>query len=99
MRLGTTFPDASEGWYVPRDLVDGPDAKAPDLKSVTDLKRHKALFSDPDEPAKGRFYNCVAGWVCEGVNSKKLIAYGLDAISPTPAAGRVKPSSRSSRRR
>ncbi|MFN3673017.1 MAG: ABC transporter substrate-binding protein [Bosea sp. (in: a-proteobacteria)] len=76
--LGTTFPDASEGWYVPRYLVEGPDAKAPDLKSVTDLKRHKALFSDPEEPAKGRFYNCVAGWVCEGVNSKKLIAYGLD---------------------
>lgn len=76
--LGTTFPDANEGWYVPRYLVEGPDAKAPDLKSVSDLKRYKALFIDPEEPAKGRFYNCVAGWVCEGVNTKKLAAYGLD---------------------
>lgn len=77
--LGTTFPDASEGWFVPRYLVSGPDAKAPDLKSVADLKRYKALFADPDEPGKGRFYNCVAGWVCEGINTKKLAAYGLSA--------------------
>lgn len=75
--LGITFPDASEGWFVPRSLVEGAGAKAPDLKSVTDLVRHKALFADPEEPSKGRFYNCVAGWVCEGVNTKKLAAYGL----------------------
>lgn len=75
--LGTTFPDANEGWFVPRYLVEGPEAKAPDLKSVQDLKRHKALFADPEEPGKGRFYNCVAGWVCEGINTKKLAVYGL----------------------
>ncbi|WP_332683125.1 ABC transporter substrate-binding protein [Bosea sp. (in: a-proteobacteria)] len=75
--LGTTFPDANEGWYVPRYLVEGADAKARDLKSVTDLKRHKDLFVDREEPGKGRFYNCVAGWVCEGINTKKLSAYGL----------------------
>ncbi|HEV7258828.1 MAG TPA: ABC transporter substrate-binding protein [Bosea sp. (in: a-proteobacteria)] len=77
--LGTTFPDANEGWFVPRYLVAGPEAKAPDLKAVSDLGRYKALFADPEEPAKGRFYNCVAGWVCEGVNTKKLAAYGLAA--------------------
>ena len=76
--LGTTFPDATEGWYVPRYLVEGPDARAPDLKAVTDLKRYKALFTDPEEPSKGRFYNCVAGWVCEGINTRKLAAYGLE---------------------
>lgn len=75
--LGTTFPDANEGWFVPRYLVSGPEAKAPGLKSVQDLKRYKALFADPDEPGKGRFYNCVAGWVCEGINTKKLAVYGL----------------------
>ncbi|SEG79840.1 ABC transporter substrate-binding protein [Bosea lathyri] len=75
--LGTTFPDANEGWYVPRYLVEGADAKAADLKSVTDLKRYKALFTDQEEPNKGRFYNCVAGWVCEGINTKKLGVYGL----------------------
>ncbi|PTM42698.1 ABC transporter substrate-binding protein [Bosea sp. 124] len=79
MPLGTTFPDASEGWFVPRYLVSGADAKAPELKSVEDLKRYKALFADPEEPGKGRFYNCVAGWVCEGINTKKLAVYGLAA--------------------
>ena len=47
--LGTTFPDASEGWFVPRYLVSGADAKAPELKTVQDLKRCKALFTDPEE--------------------------------------------------
>lgn len=75
--LGTTFPDANEGWFVPRYLVAGPDAKAPELKSVEDLKHYKELFADPEEPGKGRFYNCVAGWVCEGINTKKLKVYGL----------------------
>jgi glycine betaine/proline transport system substrate-binding protein len=78
--LGTTFPDATEGWFVPRALVQGPNARAPDLRSVTDLARYRELFQDPDEPERGRFFNCVPGWQCELVNSRKLVAYGLDQI-------------------
>ena len=77
VRLGVNFADTREGWFVPRYLVEGPKAPAPDLKSVQDLARHKTLFADPEEPGKGRFYNCPAGWQCEIVNSKKLGAYGL----------------------
>lgn len=76
--LGINFPDAVQGWYVPRYLVEGPGAQAPDLKGVADLAKYKALFADPEEPGKGRFYNCIAGWNCEIVNTKKLAAYGLD---------------------
>jgi glycine betaine/proline transport system substrate-binding protein len=75
--LGTTFPDASEGWFVPTSIVSGEDAVAPDLKAVSDLPKYKELFDDPEDPGLGRFYNCPAGWQCEIVNSKKLIAYGL----------------------
>lgn len=75
VEVGVNFPDAVQGWYVPRYVVEGP---ASDLKSVADLKRYKALFADPEEPAKGRFYNCVAGWSCENINTNKLRAYGLD---------------------
>ncbi|WP_420393758.1 ABC transporter substrate-binding protein [Acuticoccus sp.] len=77
-RLGATFPDASEGWFVPRYLVEGEGAPAPELRSVDQLADYKELFEDPEEPSKGRFLNCVAGWQCEVVNTKKLIAYGLD---------------------
>lgn len=76
--VGTNFPDATEGWFVPRYLVEGPDAVAPGLRSVADLPDYVHLFSDPEEPDKGRLYNCPPGGVCEGVNSKKLIAYGLE---------------------
>ncbi|WP_421725681.1 ABC transporter substrate-binding protein [Bauldia sp.] len=76
--LGTTFPDATEGWFVPTSIVSGDNAVAPNLKSVADLADHIELFADPEEPGKGRFYNCPAGWQCEVINSKKLIAYGLE---------------------
>ncbi len=72
--LGTTYPDAREGWFVPTAALDGP---LKGLKSVKDLPKYKDVLADPEEPGKGRFYNCPAGWQCEVVNSKKLIAYGL----------------------
>ena len=75
--VGTNY-EGVQHWYVPRYLVDGEDAAAPDLTSVTDLARYKALFPDASEPGKGRFYNCIIGWGCEVMNTKKLIAYGLD---------------------
>ena len=88
-RLGATFPDATEGWYVPRYLVEGEGAAAPDLKSAEDLKKYVELFPDPEEPGKGRFLNCVIGWQCEVVNTKKLHAYGLDDVytNVRPGAG------------
>ncbi len=78
VELGTNFPDAVQGWYVPRYLIEGDGARAPNLKAVSDLPAHKTLFTDPEEPDKGRFYNCIAGWNCEVINSAKLKAYGLE---------------------
>ena len=77
VELGVNFPDATQGWFVPKYLVQGEGAPARGLKSVADLPRFKALFRDPEEPAKGRFLNCIAGWQCELFNTKKLHAYGL----------------------
>ena len=81
--LGINFADAIQGWWVPRYLVDGDKARgiaaaAPGLRHVRDLARYKQLVRDPEEPAKGRFYNCILGWNCEVVNTNKLKAYGLD---------------------
>lgn len=76
--MGVNFSDADQGWFVPRYLVEGENAPATGLKSVEDLPRYKQLFRDPEEPEKGRFYNCKLGWDCETINTKKLAAYGLD---------------------
>lgn len=71
-----------EGWYVPTYVVKGDPkrgikAVAPDLKTVQDLVKYKALFKDDENPGMGRFYNCPVGWACEKTNNQKLVAYGL----------------------
>jgi glycine betaine/proline transport system substrate-binding protein len=81
--LSPVFDDASQGFFVPRYLVEG-DAErgieplAPDLRSVADLPQYAQLFQDPEQPDKGRLYNCVIGWYCEGINNVKMLQYGLD---------------------
>lgn len=76
--VGSNFKDGFHRWFVPRYMVEGDDAPAKDLKSVADLPKYKELFKDPEEPGKGRFYNCIPGWQCEITNTKKFHAYGLD---------------------
>ncbi|WP_082733673.1 ABC transporter substrate-binding protein [Polycladidibacter hongkongensis] len=87
--LGINFPDAVQAWFVPKYLVEGDDAPAKGLKSVYDLPKFKEVFADPEEPEKGRFYNCIAGWGCEVINTKKLHAYGLteDYVNFRPGTG------------
>ncbi|AYF89217.1 ABC transporter substrate-binding protein [Pseudomonas sp. DY-1] len=80
--LGDTVKHATEGWWVPEYVIKGdPErgipALAPDLRSVADLPRYKAVFRDPESPEKGRFLNSPTGWTSEIVNSQKLKAYGL----------------------
>ncbi|MES9844766.1 MAG: ABC transporter substrate-binding protein [Candidatus Sedimenticola sp. 6PFRAG5] len=82
VHLGTNFPDAVQGWFVPRYLVEGDaergiEPSAPDLVSISDLARYKLLFKDPERQDKGRFINCVFGWGCATINSRKLRAYRL----------------------
>lgn len=82
VELGVMYPDATEGWYVPRYVVEGDaergiEAMAPDLASAEGLADHWELFKDPEEPEKGRFLNCPIGWGCEQRNNLKLEAYGL----------------------
>lgn len=91
VNLGSNFPDAPQGWYVPTYVIKGDPERgiepvAPDLRSVADLARYWEIFRDPEVPDKGRFYNCTLGWACNEINKAKLAAYGLDeyyvAFSP-----------------
>jgi len=81
--VGDTVKNADEGWYVPEYVIKGDPARAikalaPELRSVNELNRYKAVFADPETPDKGRFLNSPSGWTSETVNSQKLKAYGLD---------------------
>lgn len=74
---------AEQGWYVPDYVVHGDTKRgiqpmAPDLKRWQDLAKYQSLFVDPEQPGKGRFYNCPSGWVCEQTNSRLLDVLGLN---------------------
>jgi len=75
--LGQNMPDAPQGWWIPRYLVEGDGAPAPDLKSVADLPKYWQLFKDPEDPAKGLVYMGTAGWSATKVSEGIFEKYGL----------------------
>ncbi|MBN2282741.1 MAG: ABC transporter substrate-binding protein [Deltaproteobacteria bacterium] len=81
--LGPNFPDSWQGWLVPTYVIKGDPARgikpmAPDLKSVMDMPKYWKIFTDEEDPSKGRFYSCIPGWECEKINRMKFETYGLD---------------------
>ena len=83
MDLGLNMHALEISFLVPRYVIEGDadrgiDATAPDLKSVADLAMYAEVFKDPEQPDKGRFYNCIIGWQCELINNDKMATYGLD---------------------
>ncbi len=90
--LGTNFPDAPQGWYVPTYMIKGDKERgiepvAPDLKSVADLAKYKDLFIDPENPKLGRLYNGPAGWRVTSINEMKMKGYGLEKHFEAFSAG------------
>ena len=72
-RVGEVFM-GGEAWFVPRYTAE----RLPELKSAADLPKFKDKFKDPEEPSKGRFYGCPAGWGCEVVSTNLFHALKLD---------------------
>ncbi|HUS98268.1 MAG TPA: ABC transporter substrate-binding protein [Hyphomicrobiaceae bacterium] len=62
-----------EAWWIPKYLAD----KHPELKTVADIKKNWKLFADPENPGKGRFHTCPAGWACQIINANMFKAYGM----------------------
>ena len=80
---GLSFGETVQGWYVPTYMIEGDEERGiepitPDLRHVDDLPEYVDVFEDPEDPEKGRFYDCIAGWECEVVNEGKFNAYGLN---------------------
>ena len=72
--LGPAMEPAPSFWMVPKYT-----AEEHNIKTIEDMKRPEVvkLFSDPEEPSKGRFVNCPIGWECQLINRIKMEAYGL----------------------
>lgn len=72
-RVGELYK-GGEGWYIPRYTAE----RLPELKAAADLPKFKDAFTDPEEPSKGRFYSCPAGWICQVVAANLFHALKLD---------------------
>src|SRR5690606_848313 len=84
-RIGDIYM-GGEAWFIPRYTAE----RLPELKAAADLPKFKDEFTDPEEPSKGRFYGCPAGWGCEVVSGNLHKALGLVAtvtcFPPGPGA-------------
>ena len=63
-----------EGWFVPAYLTE----KHPELTTLQAVLKRPELFPDKEEPGKGRFYTCPAGWACQIINANLYKAYGME---------------------
>lgn len=78
-----------EGWWVPPHTAE----KNPDIvKDINALVDRPDLFPHPEDPSKGAFYGCPAGWACQIVNVNLFRAHDMESkgwvlIDPGSAAG------------
>jgi len=80
LELSLNFDDNTQGLYVPRYLVEGDDALAPDLKTVDDLMKYPELFINPEDPDRSIIYGGPEGWSATDHLHKKMDAYGLSEL-------------------
>ena len=83
LELSINFDDNAQGLYVPRYVIEGDPkrnipAMAPDLKTVADLKKYKAVFADPESPGKGRIYGAIPGWEVDKILYNKYVNNGFE---------------------
>ncbi|MEM7060877.1 MAG: glycine betaine ABC transporter substrate-binding protein, partial [Pseudomonadota bacterium] len=65
------------GYFVPRYMVEGDGAVAPDLKTYEQLNQYKDLFKTLETGDKGRLIGCpVAAWECK--DAERVAGLGLE---------------------
>jgi glycine betaine/proline transport system substrate-binding protein len=80
--------DLGEGWWIPPATAK----KHPELKTVLDVLEHPELFPSAEDPSKGAFVGCPAGWGCQLVNANLFRAFEMEKkgwvlVDPGSAAG------------
>lgn len=77
-----------EGWWIPPYTA----AAHPELTTVLDWIEHPELFPSQEDPSKGAFIGCPAGWGCQHVNLNLFEAFDMEEkgwvlVDPGSAAG------------
>ncbi|WP_319826312.1 ABC transporter substrate-binding protein [Thalassovita sp.] len=77
-----------EGWWVTPAF----NAAHPELDTVEKLLEHPELFPHTEDPSKGAFVGCPAGWGCQLVNANLFRAFAMEdkgwlLVDPGSAAG------------
>jgi len=79
-----------EGWWITPGTVKA----HPEIKGMTALQilEHPEWFPDKEDPSKGAFVGCPAGWGCQLANANMFVAFemekkGWKLIDPGSAAG------------
>ena len=63
-----------EGWWISPKTAE----KHPELKTVLDVIEHPELFPYAEDPSKGAFYTCPAGWGCQLANANLFRAFNME---------------------
>ena len=77
-----------EGWWV----TSGTLKRHPELKTALDILDHPELFPYAEDPSKGAFIGCPAGWGCQLANANLYRAFEMEKkgwvlVDPGSAAG------------
>ncbi len=80
--------DLGEGWWVTPAFAK----KHPELDSVEKILERPDLFPDDEDPSKGAFIGCPAGWGCQLSNANLFRAFDMEEkgwklVDPGSAAG------------
>ncbi|MBN2653395.1 MAG: hypothetical protein JXR63_13535 [Spirochaetales bacterium] len=73
IEIGNMFPNAKEGWLIPRSV-----SEKYNIKTLDDMKKNWKIFASDDFPSRGNFYAGTYDWVVTFANVAKMEIYGLD---------------------
>ncbi len=81
VKLGDTGVVGVSSYYVPRYMVEGDDAPAPDLKTWEDMNQYAELFKTLESGDKGRLLGCpAASWLCEDAARMEALGLNYEAV-------------------
>lgn len=66
---------SQEGFWIPQYIADA----NPEIQKVSDALARPDLFPSSEDPTRGAFYGCPAGWGCQIMVGNLFRAYGAEA--------------------